>query len=113
LIPTSAAPGTGGKLSPQVLNVEEYIARVEPLFEKTGFYEREIARHTDQFDRIAHVFSTYESRHDPADPEPFVRGINSIQLFYDGGRWWIVSIYWQHENAEYPISEKYLKRGMI
>jgi hypothetical protein len=27
--------------------------------------------------------------------EPFMRGINSIQLFNDGKRWWIVNIYWQ------------------
>ena len=37
-----------------------------------------------------------------------MRGINSIQLFYDGSRWWIVTVYWQHESAEHPIPEKYL-----
>ena len=26
---------------------------------------------------------------DADDPEPFMRGINTIQLFYDGNRWWI------------------------
>jgi hypothetical protein len=109
LIPTSARPGTSGKLKPQVLDVEGYIARVEPLFAKTGFYETEVARRTDQFGQIAQVFSTYESRYAPGDPEPFMRGINSIQLFYDGSRWWIVSIYWQHESAEHPLPERYLK----
>jgi hypothetical protein len=28
-------------------------------------------------------------------------------LFYDGTRWWIVTIYWQHESTEHPIPEKY------
>jgi len=98
---------TGG-LAPQVLDVEAYIARVEPLFEKKGFYEKEIARRIEQFGQIAHVWSTYESRHDPKDLEPFMRGINSIQLFNDGRRWWILSIYWQHENRRHPIPEKYL-----
>jgi hypothetical protein len=37
-----------------------------------------------------------------------MRGINSVQLFNDGRRWWIVSIYWQQENASVPIPEKYL-----
>jgi hypothetical protein len=37
-----------------------------------------------------------------------MRGINSIQLFNDGKRWWIVSIYWQQENANATIPEKYL-----
>jgi|SRR5207245_1916258 len=66
------------------------------------------ARRTEQFGHIAHVWSTYESRHSEDDPEPFMRGINSIQLFYDGNRWWIVNIYWQQESVEDPIPEKYL-----
>ena len=35
---------------------------------------------------IAHVFSTYESRRAAADPTPFQRGINGIQLLFDGHR---------------------------
>jgi hypothetical protein len=37
-----------------------------------------------------------------------MRGINSIQLFYEGSRWWIVNIFWQQESAEDSIPEKYL-----
>jgi hypothetical protein len=96
-------------LAPQVLDVDAYIARVEPYFQKNGFFEREIARRTEQFGNIAHVWSTYESRHKAGDPEPFMRGVNSIQLFYDGSRWWIVTIYWQHESTEHLIPEKYLE----
>jgi hypothetical protein len=95
------------ELIPQVLDIDGYIARVEPLFAEQGFYEKEVARRIEQFGQIAHVWSTYESRHDPGDPEPFMRGINSIQLFYDGTHWWIVSVYWQHESAEHLIPRKY------
>ena len=77
------------ELAPQILEVEGYIARVEPLFEKSGFYKTEIARRVEHFGSIAHVWSTYESRRDPGDPEPFMRGINSIQLFNDGKHWCI------------------------
>jgi hypothetical protein len=65
----------------------------------------------EQFGQIAHVWSTYESRRDPSDPEPFMRGINSIQLFDDGKRWWILSIYWQHESSKHSIPAKYLLSG--
>jgi hypothetical protein len=121
LIPTAKDAGVGdanlatgrvhpnGGLAPQILDVDGFIARAEPLFEKEGFYEKEIARRTEQFGHIAHVWSTYESRHKADDPEPFMRGVNSIQLFYDGSRWWIVTIYWQHESTESPIPEKYLE----
>ena len=104
LIPTAMEPGkTAGGLSPQLLTVDDYIARVEAYFAKEGFYEREVARRVEQFGRIAHVWSTYESRHHPGDAKPFMRGINSIQLFDDGARWWIVTIYWQHEGEEFPL----------
>lgn len=107
LVPTAKAGGDGD-LAPQVLDVEDFIARAEPIL-KNGFFEREIARQTQQFGQIAHVWSTYESRRSEDDPEPFMRGINSIQLFYDGIRWWIVSIFWQHESRHAPIPDKYLK----
>jgi len=108
LIPTASVSGRNDvALEPQVLDVEGYIARAEPLLQN-GFYEKEVARRTEQFGRIAHVWSSYESRHDLSDPTPFMRGINSFQLFNDGRRWWILSIYWQHETAEDAIPKKYL-----
>jgi hypothetical protein len=109
LIPTLLQAGPGaGDLWPHLLDLDGFIARVQPHFEANGFYEKEIARHIEQFGQIAHVWSTYESRHHPDDTQPFGRGINSIQLFNDGRRWWIVSVYWQQETAAHPIPQKYL-----
>src|SRR5438309_11619011 len=111
LMPTVREPGltvAARKVGPEMLDVEGFIERSASYFEKNSFFEKEIARRTEEFGQIAHVWSTYESRHNADDPEPFMRGINSIQLFYDGKRWWIISIYWQHESAEHPIPEKYL-----
>ena len=109
LIPSNKLAGTRapGDEMPEPLNVEEYIARVSDYFDKNGFFETEVARRTERYDRIAHAFSTYESRHKADDSEPFMRGINSFQLFNDGKRWWILSICWQHESAEHAIPEKY------
>ena len=109
LIPTAVDAGRNDvDLAPQVLDVDAYIARVKPYFATAGFYEKEVARRVEQFGQIAHVWSTYESRHDPNDAKPFMRGINSIQLFNDGSRWWILSIYWQHESPQHAIPEEYL-----
>ena len=109
LIPTATVAGRNDvELAPLILDMEAYIQRVEPLFAEKGFYEKEVARRTEQFGHIAHAWSTYESRHHPDDLEPFMRGINSIQLFNDGTRWWIVNIFWQHESAANPIPAKYL-----
>ncbi len=87
---------------------DEYIARSEPFLLREGFHEREIARRSERFGRIMHVWSTYETLHSRTDAEPFARGINSIQLFHDGERWWILSIYWQAETDDAPIPPEYL-----
>ena len=108
LIPTTRQAGANESETPAVLNFDGYAARVSEYFEQNGFFEIEIARRVDEFGNIAHVLSTYESRHHPDEPNPFMRGINSIQLFHDGTRWWIVTIFWQHENPDHPIPAKYL-----
>jgi hypothetical protein len=41
---------------------------------------------------------------------PFARGINSFQLYSDGTRWWIVTIFWDAETGNKPIPAKYLTR---
>jgi hypothetical protein len=110
LIPTALEAGSNDlDLAPNILDVDGFIARAERFFATSGFYEKEIARRVEQFGQIAHVWSTYESRRN-ANDAPFGRGINSIQLFSDGKRWWILSIYWQQESPEYPIPEKYSQR---
>jgi len=91
------------------LSVEDYITRAGPMLEKNGFFETEIARQVDQYGGVVQAFSTYESRHKAEDPTPFVRGINSIQLFNDGQRWWVVTVFWEAERPDNPIPEKYLK----
>ena len=66
---------------------------------------------TERWADIAHVFSTYNSYRTAADMEAgttFQRGINSFQLIFDGERWWIVSIMWEAEGPDRPISEEYL-----
>lgn len=87
---------------------DEYITRSEPFLVGEGFHEREIARRTQRFGRIVHVWTTYESLHTLSDAAPFARGINSIQLFHDGTRWWILSVYWQGETPSEPIPAEHL-----
>jgi hypothetical protein len=96
-----------GEIRTQQFTVDEYIARATPVFEREGFYESEISRHVDTFRNMSQVFSTYESRH-ARDQQPFQRGINSIQLFHDGHRWWVVNVYWEAESPKHAIPKKYL-----
>jgi hypothetical protein len=106
LIPV--VPNPKGGFRTVVFSAEDYVQHGDPYFQKNGFFEREVARRTERYANMAQVFSTYESRHDAADPKPFERGINSFQLMNDGQRWWIVSIFWQGETSESPIPKEYL-----
>lgn len=109
LMPTRPNP-TGGA-SVMVWSADDYAALAGSSLEKSGFFEREIARKTEAYGNIMHVFSTYESRRtaDPAE-KPFARGINSIQLLKDGSRWWVVSIFWDAERPGNEIPAQYLPR---
>jgi hypothetical protein len=107
LIPTFRR--STGEVVSRVSTPEEYVERSTPLLEKNGFFEVEISRRVEKFGNIAHVFSTYESRHAKDDAKPFARGINSIQLMNDGKRWWIVTIFWQGEDEKNPLPAEYLR----
>ena len=72
-----------------------------------GFYERELRREVQQFGNITHVWSTYAASLTPGG-EPFTRGINSIQLYNDGERWWITSWIYDSERAGNAIPTEYL-----
>src|SRR5215813_8743656 len=77
LIPVRKNADTGA-FSLQKYTTDEYAQRASAFFAKEGFFEREAARRVEQYGHIAHVFSTYESRHALADKTPFARGINSF-----------------------------------
>ena len=89
------------------MTLQEFTDMLAARIGKDGHVEHEIAQRVDVYGNIANVWSSYESRKTPDDPQ-VVRGINSIQLMNDGKRWWITGAQWQHETAETPIPPKYL-----
>ncbi|HXC96894.1 MAG TPA: hypothetical protein VNU92_14425 [Edaphobacter sp.] len=106
LIPAIA--GKDGHNDALMLSVDGYIERSGARLTNDGFFERSINNEMEQFGNIVQIWSTYESRHDPADEKPFARGINSFQLLKDGDRYWVVNIFWDSENPNKPIPAKYL-----
>jgi hypothetical protein len=116
LIPVRIVPGTPElKTNPATdvvfLSIDDYIARASGRMEAEGFFERGLHNEVAQFSNIVSVFSTYESRHGAADAKPFARGINSIQLLKDGGRYWIVDVFWDAERPEMMIPPRYLPQS--
>jgi hypothetical protein len=104
----AGGPKKEGGYFVRAITPDEYAQFADAYFQKESFFERESARHMDRYGNIVQIFSTYESRHDPKDAKPFARGINSFQLFYDGTRWWVVTIYWQEETPDMPLPKEFL-----
>lgn len=106
LMPTAGGPNAPGVI--RIQSVDDYVQAASRGQPRHGFSEREIARKSDAFGNIMQVFSTYEARRDSADTNPR-RGINSIQLFNDGSRWWVVGVLWDNEQPGKSIPPAYLK----
>jgi hypothetical protein len=105
LMPTRKNPQ--GELTVVALSPEDYVK----LFESrvaTGFFEKELHRTTEQYGTVTHVFSTYETK-EKKDGPVTNRGINSIQLFNDGKRFYVINIFWCAESMGFPLPDKYLK----
>lgn len=93
-----------------MMSVEDYIQRSGPMLMRDGFFETELAHEIERYGNVAQVWSTYESRLHSPDSAVVDRGINSFQLVYGEGRWWIWSILWHSERAGAgPIPERYLE----
>lgn len=105
LMPTGITPD--GEVIYRTWGVEEYTEQVTDFFKQNGFFETELSKEVVQYRYVAHAFSTYESRR-TEEGEVIARGINSIQLFYDNNRWWIVSVFWAGETEDAPIPSEYL-----
>ena len=58
------------------------------LSPKEDFYEHELKREVSLFGNIAQVWSAFEIRAHP-DKASDIRGLNSIQLHFEEGRWFI------------------------
>jgi hypothetical protein len=96
-----------GKPAYHPLSLKEFHRLSDPEIEKEGFYEKEISRKVEKFGAICHVWSTYESRNSATGPV-IERGINSIDLFFDGTRFWILAWSYDSERKNNPIPAEYL-----
>jgi enamine deaminase RidA (YjgF/YER057c/UK114 family) len=82
----------GGIMS---ITVDEYISRNGRALVEQGFFESETSRKVESFEGIAHVWSGFAIRRS-ADTPVLRTGINSIQLYWDRTRWWVMSVYWDN-----------------
>ncbi len=99
LIPTTkSATGVFGY---RTMTPDDYITMFSTRI-KTGFFEKELKHELVSYGTIAHVFSTYETRETKNGPVTN-RGVNSIQLFFDQNRYYIVNVLWCAESMGFTL----------
>lgn len=91
----------------RAITPEQYIERNGKRLQEVGFVEKELHRITEVHAAVTHIFSTYQSDYTVNGTAQQARGINSIQLFNDGQRYYILSVYWDGD-AKAVMAQKYL-----
>src|SRR5437879_11993353 len=81
------APQKEGGFSATTFTPQGYVDRATLYFEKNGFFEREIARHTERWGNILIDFRNYESSHDAKDVLSFVCSIHRFLYFLERYRY--------------------------
>jgi hypothetical protein len=102
VIPFDASPE--GRAVPNVMTPDQFVESRSPILASGDFYEWETERREDHSGAMAHVWSGYEAARTPRGA-PIRCGVNSFQLWFDGDRWWIVSIAWDAVEAKRAAGE--------
>jgi len=97
-----------GKTTAESVTHQEFVDMSEASMSGKAFYEHEIHRITQRAGNIAHVFSTAERSSSP-DGKVEGRGIDSLELFWDGKRWWITGAnLWDINTTKHPLPPDFL-----
>jgi hypothetical protein len=100
--------GKDGNVSAKSMTHQEFADVTDAELGGRAFYEREVHRIFHRFGNVAHVFSTAEQLASPDGP-PTGHSIDSLELFWDGHRWWIASAnIWPGDRAGRPMTTEFL-----
>ena len=82
-----AGQDSAGRPTVNVMTLDDYHGDNEPR--QQGFWEWETDRVVSRSGNMVHVWSSYASARTEGG-DPYTHGVNSITLFHDGTRWWIM-----------------------
>lgn len=83
-----AGADSEGKPTVRVMDLDGFYGDNAPR--QQGFWEWETERSIERSGSMVHVWSSYAASREQGG-EPFDTGVNSITLYWDGERWWIMN----------------------
>lgn len=90
-----------GVITTQAKTEQDFADEADAWMVKNGFTERELAHIIKRYGSVATVLSSYEGK--TGAGRVVSRGVNIFQLYFDGKRWWILSMVWDEERPGNPI----------
>lgn len=95
---------TAGRGQVRTFTLEAFVRNGMKYYESDGFIERPIKTIIHEYNGIANVFQSYYAKEAEREEE----GVNSLQLIFDGERWWITSVLWTSNanGVELPVELK-------
>lgn len=96
----------------QMVGISQFVQLYQQFIEGNhihSFYEEEAFGRTEQFGKIAHRISTYNTYVNTRDSTT-ERGVNSFQLIKTASGWKVSSIIWDVEKPTLKIPTYYLKK---
>jgi hypothetical protein len=97
-----------GKTSVRTLTHQEFVDESEAAMAGKAFYEREVHRIAHRAGNVAHVFCTAEQKYSPDGPVEG-RSVDSLEMFWDGSRWWITNAnIWEVATKAQPLPKEFL-----
>jgi len=105
----STDPKTGA-ITTWSFNEQEYADASDADFVREGYTERELGHIIHRYGNVATVLSSYEGK-SSLTGKVSSRGVNIYQLYFDGKRWWILSIVWDEERPGNPIPPELLPKN--
>jgi hypothetical protein len=96
-----------GAVVAMITTHQEFVDGSDASLVKEGFTERELGRKIERYGNVATVLSSYEGKN-ASTGKVVTRGVNIFQLYFDGKRWWILSMVWDQETPSNPIPAELL-----
>ncbi len=95
-----------GAIATKANSEQDFADEADAWMVKNGFTERELRLVIKRYGNVATVLSSYEGK--TAAGKIVSRGVNIFQLYFDGKRWWILSMVWDEERPNNPIPQDLL-----
>jgi hypothetical protein len=99
-----------GAIVAMITTHQEFVDEADESIVKEGFTERELGHKIERYGNVATVLSSYEGKN-ASTGKVVTRGVNIFQLYFDGKRWWILSMVWDQETQANPIPPELLPKS--